>query len=589
MSLDGALLSQVRHEVISAAEGARVEKIAQPTREELVLHLRWRGGAGKLLLSAGANSPRIHFTSFVPENPKSPPMFCMLLRKHLSSAKLLGIRQAGMDRILFLDFEAVNELGDLVTLTLAVEIMGRHSNIILIDQNNRILDSIKRVDLETSSVRQILPGMLYELPPMQDKLELTTVPVGDILARLKAGPDAELSKALMGALQGMSPLPCREVADYVTRGGEATIAALTDDQWSRLSFRLEDMAGLLRDNRGTPTMVTDLDGRPKDFTFLPVNQYGAVMLTRAYDNYSTMLDDFYAKRDSMERIKQRSGDLLRLLSNTSDRIARRLAAQREELLDSTNREELRIKGELLTANLHQIQKGDSSVRVLNYYDPEGSEMDIPLDIRLTPAQNAQHYYALYRKADTAERVLAEQIAYGEQELEYIDSVFDTLTRAENEADLDAIRQELAGGGYMRAASQKGKPRRPEKLKPLRFRSSDGFAILTGRNNVQNDQLTIKESRGNDVWLHTQKIPGSHTIIQTEGKTVPDKTMEEAGIIAAYYSKARESSKVPVDFTQVRNVKKPNGAKPGMVIYETYQTMIVDPDEDLVQKLAEGGK
>ena len=585
--MDGATLRQIKNEIEGVALGARVDRIAQPTREELILHLRWRGGSGKLLLSAGANSARVHFTENVPENPKTPPMFCMLLRKHLLSAKLLAVRQFGMDRILFLDFEAQNELGDIITITIACEIMGRHSNIIAITQEGKVIDSIKRVDFETSRVRQILPGIVYELPPAQNKLSIVEITSDEIIARMKNGRDIELSKAIMEILQGMSPLPCREIAHYATRGVERVISELSDDEWLRLRFMLEQASQSLRDNTAIPVMVTEPEpsGRPRDFSFMQINQYGAAMATKQYESFSILLDAFYARRDLMERQKQRSLDLLKLIANTSDRIARKLAAQKEELAECAQRETLRIYGDLITANIHLIQKGDNSAVLQNYYDPNYTEIEIPLDIRLTPAQNAQRYYAQYRKADTAEKMLHKLVEQGEAELLYIESVFDVLTRAETAADLDAIRAELAQGGYVRAFVQKGRNKKEEKLAPLRFVSTDGFTILTGRNNIQNDRLTLRESRGNDIWLHTQKIPGSHTIILSQGVEVPKSTIEQACIIAAYHSKARESSKVPVDFTQVRNVKKPNGAKPGMVIYDHYETVIIDPDEDLVKRLA----
>ena len=586
MSLDGATLRSIKSEIEKVAIGARIDRIAQPTREEIILHLRWRGGAGKLLLSAGASNARVHFTENAPENPKTPPMFCMLLRKHLSSAKLLAVRQADMDRILFFDFEAQNELGDLVTITIACEIMGRHSNIIVITQEGRVLDSIKRVDLETSRVRQILPGIIYELPPGQDKLSVVDSTADEILNRIKTGRDIELSKAVMEVLQGMSPLPCREIAHYTTRGVERMTSELTVDEWTRLRFILEQTSQALRDNTGTPVMVAEHEpsGRPRDFSFMQINQYGAAMVTKQYESFSALLDAFYAKRDLMERQKQRSSDLLRLLANTSDRITRKLAAQKEELEECAQRERLRVFGDLLTANLHLLQKGDNNAVLQNYYDPDYAEIEIPLDIRLSPAQNAQRYYAQYRKADTAEKMLFKLIEQGETELVYIDSVFDALTRAETSADLDAIRNELAQGGYARALTHKGRAKKEEKLAPLRFASTDGYTILTGRNNIQNDRLTLRESRGNDIWLHTQKIPGSHTIILSKGGEIPKSTIEQACVIAAYHSKARDSSKVPVDFTQVRNVKKPNGAKPGMVIYDHYETVIIDPNEELVKSL-----
>jgi len=583
MALDGIFLNRLAHEIREVAIGARVDKIAQPSREELVMTLRWRGGGGKLLMSASPQAPRIHFTGDAPENPAKPPMFCMLLRKHLSGAKLAEVRQIQLDRILHLDFETQNELGDQVTVTLAMEIMGRHSNLVVIGAEGRIIDAIRRVDLETSSIRQILPGMRYALPPAQNKLSLFEAEPAQVLERMDAGKDLELSKALMDVLQGMSPILCREIAHYTTRGVDASFKALTDGQRQRLEFYLTQLTATVREYKSTPTMVLEPSGKPKDFSFVPIHQYGAAMLTREYESCSGLLDSFYTHRDRMERVRQRSGDLLKLLANTSDRLTRKLAAQKEELLQCAKRDELREKGDLISANLYTLQKGDAKATVLNFYSPGEEYVDIELDPMLTPAQNAQRYYALYRKADTAEKMLVKLVSQGEAELVYIDSVFDALTRASGESELDAIRSELAAGGYVRAHAKKG-GKREDKLAPMRYLSSDGFTILSGRNNLQNDRLTLRESRATDLWLHTQRIPGSHTIILAEGREVPKTTIEQACVIAAYNSKARDSGKVPVDFTPIRNVKKPGGAKPGMVIYDHYQTVIVDPDEALVRSL-----
>ncbi len=586
MALDGLFLSRIKNEIEAVALGSRIEKITQPSRELLIFALRWRGGSGKLLLCAAPEGPRIHFTATAPENPKTPPMFCMLLRKHLSGSKLVAVRQVGMDRILHLDFEATNELGDLVTLTVAVEIMGRHSNIVVIGPEGKVLDAVRRVDLETSSVRQILPGVRYVLPPMQDKLNLAETDSTAILASLDSGKNVELSKALMDVLQGTSPLVCREIAHYATRGMEMLHSDLDHQQRQRLTFALDGLINTIKTGGVTPTMVLEPKGKPRDFSFIPIHQYGTAMLTKEYESCSILLDNFYTDRDRIERVRQRSGDLLKLLANTSDRIARKLAVQQEELKECAQRDELKMMGDLISANLYSLQKGDTKAVVQNFYHPQGKEIEIPLDPLLTPPQNAQRYYALYRKADTAEKMLIKLIAQGTEELAYIDSVFDALTRAAGEADLDAIRRELAAGGYVKRSSLSKQGQKEQKLAPIRYRSTDGILIMVGRNNLQNDQLTIKEAKAQDLWLHTQKIPGAHAIISTQGKEIPKTTIEQAAIIAAYNSKARNSTKVSVDFTPVKYVRKPNGAKPGMVIYDTYQTILVTPDEELVQSLLE---
>ena len=583
MALDGMFLYQLRQELAEKALDARVDRIHQPTREEIIIALRWKGGAGKLLLSANAGSPRIHFTETSPENPKQPPMFCMLLRKHLGSARLVRMEQVGMDRILHLVFESVNELGDLVELTLAMEIMGRHSNIILIDQNGRIIDAIKRIDAEMSSVRQILPGMLYQLPPAQaDKLDLLHTQVGEIVEKIAEAGGREISKALLQTVLGMSPLTCREADNYAVHTADVRAGEMSQQQKQRLEEWLSMLQLRLREHSGVPTILLESSGKPRDFAFLPIHQYRGALIVREMNSYSALLDSFYAERDLIDRMKQRSHDLLRLLANTSDRIARKIAAQEEELKECANREKLKQNGDLIHANLYQMEKGQSVLRVQNFYEEDLPLVDIPLDPALTPSQNAQKYYSEYRKQDTAEKKLQELIEQSREEIQYLDTVFDSLARAVKESELTAIREELSETGYIK--SYKGKNKKPEKLLPLEYRSSDGFTILVGRNNVQNDRLTLKEAHNYDMWFHTQKIPGSHTIVIADGKQIPNRTLEEAAVIAAYHSRARDSALVPVDYTIIKNVKKPSGAKPGKVIYDRFETAVVTPDKERVAAL-----
>lgn len=590
MALDATLLRQIRHELESCLIGARIDKIHQFSREEMIFVLRLpqltEDGSRtvKLYLSAGADSPRIHLTSASFENPKSPPMFCMLMRKYLGSAKLVEIRQIGLDRILHLVFETRNEMGDLIQLTVAIEIMGRHSNIILIDETGRVIDSIKRIDDTMSSVRPILPGVRYTLPPAQDKLDLIDVTPEQIEQRLRNGKDTPLSKALLSAVQGVSPIVCREIANYVFLGDDRVISEMTENHFDRLRFFLTKVIDYAKNYTGTPTSVIDSRKKPMDFSFMDIHQYGGSMFTRTYDTYSQLLDDFYTQRDNIQRMRHRSADLLKVLANTADRIARKLSLQQKELADCSDRETWKIYGDLINANLYSIQKGDRTATLVNFYDENQAEVTIPLDPRKTPAQNAQKYYGEYRKADTAEKKLRELIEEGQQEAIYIDSVFDALTRAQTNDELSAIRAELAEQGYLRKKGPAPKKGKETKLAPKRYRSDDGFLILVGRNNVQNDQLTLKDARGRDVWFHTKNIPGSHTIVVSDGQEVPDSTLNQAAIIAAANSKAADSAQVPVDYTLIKNVKKPRGAKPGMVIYVNYQTAYVTPDFELEKRL-----
>lgn len=581
MPLDGVFLSQLTKEVADKIVGGRVDKIHQPARETVVISMRAKGGNHKLLLCASASNPRMHFTVLPQDNPKSPPMFCMLMRKHLTGAKLLEVRQLGLDRVVHFKFETTNELGDRVVLTLAAEIMGRHSNVILVDQDNRVIDAVKRVTDEMSRVRPVLPGIGYTLAPAQPRLSIFTAAPGEIADRVVQSQET-LSKALSKALEGMSPLICREVAFHVDRNGETAAGQMNEEQMTRLKFYLSRLSDMLNAGETTPTMLLEPSGKPKDFSYMDIHQYGHTMVGRGYETYSELLDTFYSERDRIDKVHQRSADLFKLLVNLNDRLARKLTAQREELRASTEREKLKIYGDLLSSNLHLLEKGMKAARVENYYDG-CKPVEIPLDIMLTPAQNAQKYYIAYRKADTAEKKLRALIEQGEAELVYLDTVFDELSRASLESELTAIRAELASQGYVRSVVRRGM--KEEKLPPLRYVSEDGFTIYCGRNNLQNDRLTLKDSRKSDIWFHTQKIPGSHVVVVSQGQKVPDRTLEQAAVIAAYHSKGRGAGKVAVDYTEIRNVWKHPSGKPGLVLYEPYTTAVVEADPALVERLA----
>lgn len=582
MALDGAFLRHLKKEITDRALGARVDKIYQPNKEELVFLLRTRQEAFKLLLSARANSPRIHFTQYAPENPKVPPMLCMLLRKRLSGAKLVEIRQPGLERLLYLDFDAANELGDKVRLSLVIEIMGKYSNIILVDGQGKIVDALKRVDEEMSSQRLVQPGLTYELPPAQNKPCMLECQPEEIVEAIVHQPkNQSLNKGILNALQGLSPVVCREVEHQVGRGQELFTRDLTQEQKERLRFFLERLFTTVRDTAGEPYMVTKIKGKPMEFSFLNIVQYGTLASVSRWEDFSSLLDEFYEERDRQDRMRVKAQDLLRLLANASERLSRKINLQRGELARSEDREHLRVCGDLINANLYRIERGSAFADLENFYD-ENRLMRIKLDPALNATQNAQKYYKEYRKAKTAQQVLGEQIAQAEQELLYVDSVFDCLSRVQSESELNEIRQELREEGYLKAVRDKRKP--PAPLAPLEFVSSEGFRILVGRNNRQNDKLTLKQANNNDIWLHTKNIPGSHTIIVTGGRQPGDATLKEAAMLAAYHSRAKDSSQVPVDYTQIRYVSKPQGAKPGMVIYVHYQTLFVTPQHELTEKL-----
>lgn len=578
MSLDGAFLHIVRNELMPLI-GGRVDKVYQPSREEIVVSLRTlHDGAKKLIFSANSMSARVNLTTAAFENPQQPPMLCMLLRKHLGGGRLSDIRQDGLERILYFDFECTNEIGDAVTNTLIAEIMGRHSNIILV-RDGRVIDSVKRVTDDISSVRRVLPNIEYETPPREDRLCLTECSADDVLAAIADSPE-RLSKKLTSVLEGVSPIFARECAYYAAKDVDAVCCDLTDSAKDRLRFILGRAKKAL-DGDAEFTVVSELNGRKKDFCFINIEQYSTGMLISHCSSANELLDSFFAAADKTERTKQRAHDLLKLLMNAYERVSRKLELQKKELAECGEREVFRVCGDLLNANIYRLEKGMTKVTLEDFYTGEARE--ITLDARLTPAQNAQKYYTEYRKLDTAEKMLTDLIAKGQQELIYIDSVFDSVSRTDSEADLAEIRRELREQGYLR-----GGVRADEKVKklsePLKFRSSDGFDISVGRNNRQNDQLTLKTAKATDIWLHTQGLAGSHVIIKTESREVPEQTLFEAAMLAAYHSKGRESSQVPVDYTAVKFVKKPAGAKPGMVIFTNNRTLFVAPDEALCERL-----
>lgn len=579
MSLDGAFLHLVRAELLPLI-GSRVDKVYQPSREEIVIALRGRDGAKRLILSANSVSARVNITEAAFDNPQQPPMFCMLMRKHLGGGRLTDIRQDGLERIIYFDFECLNEIGDIVTNTLAAEIMGRHSNIILI-RDGRVVDSIKRVTDDISSVRRVLPNIQYETPPRAERLNLLEVSPEDVWERLKGSPE-RLAKRLLSVLEGVSPIFARECAYYAARDVDITCSDLTESMRDKVLFYLSKAKKSL-EGAAEYTIVSELGGKKKDFCFVNIEQYSTAMLISHAESANSLLDGFFAAADRTERTKQRAKDLLKLLMNSYERVSRKLELQKKELAECSEREVFRVCGDLINANIYQLEKGMTKCTLEDFYS--GEPREITLDARLTPAQNAQKYYTEYRKLDTAEKMLTELIEKGGEELIYIDSVFDCVSRTENEAELAEIRRELREQGYLRSGKSDEKIKKTE---PLRYVSTSGYEILVGKNNRQNDTLTLKTARAADIWLHTKDIAGSHVIIRTAEKGAPDEeTIMEAAELAAYHSKGRSSSQVPVDYTAVKFVKKPAGAKPGMVIFTNNKTVYVTPDEETVKRLSAG--
>lgn len=580
MALDGITLGLIKNELKSYITGSKIEKVHQPSKNELVLILRTRNGGYRLYLSCDGHSPRVHLSRYNLENPKVPPMLCMLLRKRLCGATLTDITQIGNDRIIIFELDGTTEIGDKTKYYLVCEIMGQRSNIILCDIDYKIIDAVKRIDEEKSSVREILPGFKYELPPMQEKCNIISDSAAEITDKILLYPEKMLSKAILECVEGFSPIVGREIA-YRTIFGDKQVGLLSDIE----KERLENEISIIKDeiiNNKSFTMLVSKDGIPFDFSFTNIRQYGTTLNKKEYESASELLDDFYFEKDKINRTKRKAADLFKLLNSAIERTARKINNRKTELLKSESREEIRIFAELITANQYRLTEKSSVYKLENYYD-NNNIIEIPANPALSPLQNAQRYFKEYKKAVNAEKMLHNLIDEGEQELVYLDSVLDNLSRADSEREISEIRDELEQGGYLKI--KKGNKIKKEKpLQPLEFKSSDGFKILVGRNNIQNDILTLKTAMNYDMWLHVQKYAGSHTVIIADRKEITETAIYEAACIAAYHSKAKDSSSVAVDYTLVKNVKKPTGAKPGKVIYNTYNTIYVTPDKSLVENL-----
>jgi predicted ribosome quality control (RQC) complex YloA/Tae2 family protein len=577
MSLSGAYIHTVKAELIAEGLiGARVEKIHQPSREEIVLSLHTRGGSVKLLLSANPASARICLTSRSQENPPAPPMFCQLLRKRLASARLVEIAQDGFERIVFFKFHCRNEIGDEETIILSVEIMGRSSNIVLLierDGELRVIDALKRVTDDVSSVRRVLPGLVYELPPREKRLSLLNFTKAELMNALENREHERLEKALIRIFEGVCPLFAREAA---FRADESTAPGV--EYTDSLYLYLENAQYNFK-----PTMLIDSEKKPYDFTFVDVKQYGDLMTVVPFESANALLDSFYAGQANSNRLKQSSGAVLKTLKSSYERVLRKLDLRRAELAACGEREKYRRWGDLISANLYALEKGADSLTARDFETDE--EVKVPLDPRLAPAKNAQKYYAEYKKLQGAEKTLTKLIRDSEQELIYLESVQEAASRALGDSDLLEIKRELIESGYHRAGgtqSPKKSAKQEKPGEPLKFISSDNVNILVGKNNRQNDLLTFKTAKPREIWLHTKDIAGSHVIIKSENPS--EQTLEEAAQLAAWFSKAQDSSRVPVDYTEVRYVKKPHGAKPGMVIFTHNKTLYVTPSEEVINKL-----
>ena len=572
MAFDAYFLSAVLNEIRSCAIGARVEKIHQPGRDTVLLHLKCKESREKLLFAANPTAPRLHLSSASPENPPEPPMFCMLLRKHLSGARLAAVEQPPMERMAVFTFDCIDEMGDSVQKKLVAELMGRTCNLYLLGVDGRIIDCLRRVGVDEAK-RPALPGLYYQLPEKIEKQDPAQLEKEDFELLLNTAGADSLSDRLMDTLGGLSPLVCREAALFAMG---STDARLENQDIAPIG---EKLFLFFREHihHPKPMFYVAADGTPKQFAFCPIRQYGSC---EQADSFGAMLDAFYTVRDRKDAMRQKSQAVRKTVQNLCQRIERKLAVQEKELEATYDRERLRQLGDILTANLHRITKGQTMVEVEDFYDENMSLIQIPLSPLLSPQQNAAKYYKDYTRMKNAQKELTHQLELGRQELHYLKSVLEELNRAQSEAELEEIRRELQDGGYVKGDSAK-KRMKQSKVAPMRFVSTDGYPIYVGRNNRQNDELTFKLARKDDIWCHASKVHGSHVIISCGGTTPPDDTVTQAAQLAAYYSEATGGQNIAVDVTTVKQVKKTPGAKPGMVIYHSYNTIYVNPYPDIV--------
>lgn len=555
MAFDGIVTMAAAKEMRPVIISGKIDKVYQPEADELVFNIHTKRGNVKLYASVNPAAARIHFIENSLQNPPAPLPFCMLLRKHIQGARVTDVAQVGSERIIEISLETLNELGFTVSKKLIFEIMGKHSNIVLLDiSSGKIIDCIKHVSIDVNRVRQLLPGIIYKYPPAQDK-----IPFKELLP--EGSPSVFLppeAKAIQRTVGGVSPSFAQEMA-------------ASEDP---LSF-LRSAARIIEEGRFCPVVYSDDKGSPKEFHIIPLSEYEDVCQKKEFDSLSLCLEYYYAHKQSSNKLHQKASDLERSVSSQLDKLYLKEQRLREDLLKAENSESLRLYGELLTANIHQVRPGDKSASVINYYD--GSTVNIPLDPRLSPSKNAQQYFKKYGKAKTAVKEKQLQLRTNESDIKYLDSVMSYLKNASDVSEIEALRRELEETGYLRKRKIPGGFKEKKiSSKPYRYILPGGCEVLVGRNNRENDILTFKTASSRDIWMHTKDIPSSHVIVKTSCEEISDEDLYAAASIAAYHSKGRESENVPVDYVRVKYVKKPAGAKPGMVIFTNNKTVWVDP-------------
>lgn len=575
MAFDGIVISNIVYELNEKLIGGRINKIAQPEKDELLLTIKLNRGQLKLLLSAGASLPLIYLTSENKPSPMTAPNFCMLLRKHLNSAKIISITQPGLERIINIEIEHLNELGDVCTKFLIIEIMGKHSNIIFCDDNMKIIDSIKHISGLISSVREVLPGRDYFIPQTQDKLDPLSLTYENFKDKVLTKP-MELGKAIYSSLTGFSPAIAAEVCYRASLDSSPSTQALTESEGLHLYKNLDRLLQAVKDHEYQPNIVYK-GSQPLEFSSTVLSSYEDLD-TKTFDSISEVLESYYSVKNTITRIHQKSSDLRRVVNTALERNRKKYDLQMKQLKDTDKRDKFKIYGELINTYGYNLEDGSKSLICQNYYD-DNKEITIPLDSTLTATENAKKYFDKYNKLKRTFEALTKQIEDTKSEIEHLESISTALDIALLEDDLVQLKEELMDYGYIRRkfAGNKGQKKIKITSKPFHYISSDGYDMYVGKNNFQNDDLTFKFASGNDWWFHAKGIAGSHVVVKSNGEDLPDRTFEEAGRLAGYYSKAREMDKAEIDYTQKKNVKKPSGGKPGFVVYYTNYSLMIEPD------------
>lgn len=580
MAFDGIVTRSVVHELKEKLLSGRINKIYQTEKDELILNIYSNRNNYQLLISASSNNPRFHLTTSVKDNPQNPPMFCMLLRKHLTSGRILDIRQYENDRVVFIDISSLDELGNDNTLTLAIEIMGRHSNIILFNKDtNRIIDSIVRVTEDISRVRQVLPGLNYTLPPIQDKLSIFDIDYKTFYNTITS-TDIELYKFFYTSFLGLSPLIGKEIVFISNLKNKTKTIDLEEEDIKSLFNNLMYLSDIIRDNNYSPVYYTDSNNSIVSFYCIELKSKDNFNKFNL-DSISDVIDYSFTKKDRDNRIQQKSNHIKKIVENNLERSINKLDKQKEEYIESKNRDIYKIYADLIAANYHNIVGNEESVILDNFYDENMAKIEIPLNKKLSAPQNANKYYKQFSKLKNAEILLKKQIPITKNEIDYLESLLVSINNCEDVKDLEIIESELVDEGYIKKNLKNNKKKAIIKSDPLHFKSSDGYDIYVGKNNKQNDELTLKFANKDDLWLHVQNIPGSHVIIRkATGDDIPQNTIVEAASLAAYYSKARNSKNINVDYTEKKHVNKAKGAKPGMVFYNEFNTVSVNPKSSI---------